>query len=114
VLVPRGQGRCDEHTRQLRKESDESRLSARERGYDTRWQKARKVFLAEHPLCAECLKDGRYTPANIVDHIEPHKGDPVKFWDEANWAALCSACHSTKSAREDGSFGNPRRGVKVI
>ena len=33
-----------------------------------------------HPLCKYCAELGRVTPATIVDHIEPHKGDVNKFW----------------------------------
>jgi 5-methylcytosine-specific restriction protein A len=34
------------------------------------------------------------------------------FWDGANHQALCKPCHSTKTAREDGAFGNPGGGHK--
>jgi hypothetical protein len=26
-----------------------------------------------------CEAEGVYTPATVADHIEPHRGDPVKF-----------------------------------
>ena len=41
----------------------------------------------------------------VVDHIIPHKGDKVLFWDRSNWQPLCKTCHDTKTAREDGGFG---------
>lgn len=85
---------------------DRSRGSACARGYDRRWQRSRLIFLAENPLCVECLKAGRVTPATDVDHIEPHKGDMTKFWKHSNWQALCRRCHSAKTAREDGGLGN--------
>jgi 5-methylcytosine-specific restriction protein A len=47
---------------------------------------------------------GRLEPAIIVDHIVPHRGDPVLFWDEGNWAAMCKPCHDGKTARE-GRWG---------
>jgi 5-methylcytosine-specific restriction protein A len=28
------------------------------------------------------------------------------FWDQSNWQPLCHTCHSKKTAREDGGFGN--------
>jgi 5-methylcytosine-specific restriction protein A len=43
-------------------------------------------------------------PATVVDHIVPHRGDPVLFWDEANWQGLCKLCHDAKTARE-GRWG---------
>lgn len=42
----------------------------------------------------------------MVDHITPHKGDRGLFWDRNNWQALCKTCHDTKTAAEDGGFGN--------
>ncbi len=40
------------------------------------WQKARAAYLARHPLCVFCERDGRVTAAAVVDHIEAHRGDP--------------------------------------
>ncbi|ELK38933.1 HNH endonuclease, partial [Brevibacillus agri BAB-2500] len=48
----------------------------------------------------------KVTTATVVDHIVPHKGDMRKFWDRMNWQALCASCHSKKTAKEDGGFGN--------
>ena len=66
------------------------------------------MFLAAHPLCDLCQRDGRVMPAAVVDHITPHRGDQTLFWDESNWQPLCKRCHDTKTAREDGGFGNAR------
>lgn len=81
-----------------------------ERGYGARWQRERLGFLDEHPLCAMCRERGRITPATVVDHIVPHKGDPVLFWDKRNWQSLCAPHHnSDKQALEKG--GTPRRPI---
>ena len=69
------------------------RAKTTERGYGGAWQKARKGYLANHPLCVMCEKHGRVTAATVVDHIVPHKQDWAKFWDHDNWQALCSPCH---------------------
>lgn len=69
------------------------------RGYDARWRRARKAFLQKHPLCAECMKEGKATPATVVDHIVPHRGDPGLFWDIKNWQPLCKGCHDRKTGR---------------
>lgn len=73
--------------------------------YGRRWQRARRVFLAEHPLCVHCQREGRVTPATDVDHIEPHRGDEALFWRPGNWQALCHECHSRKTAAECGFAG---------
>lgn len=57
----------------------------KEKGYDSRWRKARDRFLMAHPLCAKCLENGRLERATVVDHIVPHRGDQRLFWDESNW-----------------------------
>ena len=77
------------------------RSSAFERGYNHRWQRARKRFLANHPLCAECERAGTITPATVVDHIRPHRGDKTLFWDEKNWQPLCKKCHDRKTRTRD-------------
>lgn len=38
--------------------------------------------------------------AIVVDHVRPHRGDMVLFWDVANWQSLCLSCHNRKSALE--------------
>lgn len=96
-LVPSGQTYCEEH---LPLHPEYTR-SAAARGYNSRWNKARKVYLADHPLCAECLRCGKYTAATVVDHIIPHRGNNELFWDESNWQSLCKRCHDKKTGRED-------------
>jgi 5-methylcytosine-specific restriction protein A len=92
------------------KASDRRRGSAASRGYGRKWEKARALFLAEHPLCAEHERRGETVAAGEVDHIVPHRGDLELFWDEGNWQSLCGPCHKAKTAREDGGFGNRRPG----
>jgi len=72
---------------------DANRPTARQRGYDAKWQRAAKSFLARHPYCA--CGCGRL--ADCVDHITPHRGDMKLFWDKSNWQALASSpCHSSR------------------
>jgi 5-methylcytosine-specific restriction enzyme A len=93
---------------ELRRELDQQRPSAAQRGYGSRWRKARARYLADHPLCASCLAGGRLTSAAVVDHVVPHGGDRRLFWDEGNWQALCKSCHDSKTVR-DGRWGRRRR-----
>lgn len=75
------------------------RLSARERGYTSAWERARKTYLAAHPLCVMCEQHGRLTAARVVDHIVPHRGDKSLFWARSNWQPLCTPCHSRHKQR---------------
>lgn len=77
--------------------SDRLRGNATERGYGSRWRAARGRFLRKHPLCAECLRQGKLSPATVVDHVIPHRGNMQLFWDENNWQALCKRCHDQKT-----------------
>ncbi len=107
-----GTSYCERHQADAtawKRETDAARPSARERGYDTRWDKARRTYLAKHPVCAGCVKIGVSTPATVVDHIDPHRGDQKKFWDKANWQPLCASCHGRKTATEDSGFARRRR-----
>lgn len=104
-MLVHGGARCPTHQAVERKQYDEKRGSSSKRGYGSRWQKARDGFLRAHPLCAEHDRRGMVVPATVVDHIIPHKGDMVLFWDSSNWQSLCKPCHDEKTAREDGGFG---------
>jgi 5-methylcytosine-specific restriction enzyme A len=83
---------------------DGQRPSAARRGYGPRWRRARAAFLAQHPLCAACEARGHVVSATVVDHVVPHRGDQVLFWDKGNWAPACKDCHDAKTARE-GRWG---------
>ncbi|HBA34848.1 MAG TPA: HNH endonuclease [Gammaproteobacteria bacterium] len=105
VLVLNGTRHCDKHKQLTQQQVDQRRGTAAQRGYDSRWRKARVGFLNKHPLCLICERSGRVTEATVVDHIKPHKGDKQLFWDRDNWQPLCKPCHDHKTATEDGAFG---------
>ena len=104
---------CDDHADLAKalaaKLVEKQRETSCQRGYGYKWQKASKGFLAKNPLCAEHDRRGEVVAATEVDHIIPHKGDMTLFWNRGNWQSLCHSCHSTKTATEDGGWGNPRR-----
>ena len=85
---------------------DARRGSRQERGYGARWERERARFLRDNPLCVEHERNGRVAEATVVDHVKPHRGDQSLFWTRANWQSLCKPCHDSKTAREDGGFGN--------
>ena len=72
-----------------------------ERGYDSKWRKTRKAYLAKHPLCVYCSKEGRTEQATVLDHIIPHKGCKKLFWDRNNWQGLCGEHHNSQKRREE-------------
>lgn len=91
----KGSAYCIKHKKQKERE----RPTSTARGYNYRWQKVRKMYLRENPLCVECLRVGIITPATVVDHINPHRGDQDKLWDSDNLQSLCESCHNRKTAK---------------
>jgi 5-methylcytosine-specific restriction protein A len=57
------------------------------------WQDIRERRKAEEPLCRRCLSLGFTVPMEACDHIKPHRGDPVLFFDYNNTQSLCASCH---------------------
>lgn len=90
---------CDEH-KPLHKEYTRS---ASARGYNSKWRRESKRYLSAHPLCVMCAKKDppQYINATVVDHIVPHRGNQLLFWDTNNWQSLCKECHDTKTLTED-------------
>jgi 5-methylcytosine-specific restriction endonuclease McrA len=86
---------------------DRHRPTATERGYDGKWKKESKAFLAlpGNELCA-C---GCSRPASMVDHKVAHKGDMKLFWDRSNWQPMRYGCNSRKNIQHEGGFGKAPR-----
>lgn len=85
-----------------------ARLAPAARGYDKEWFKTRWTIAKRRPPCASCgaaWQDGK--TGHHIDHIVPFRGidDPLRL-DLSNLQALCHSCHSSKTCRQDGGFGN--------
>jgi 5-methylcytosine-specific restriction protein A len=76
-----------------------------------RWRRFRDWYLANHPLCEQCEREGRDgVPAVMVDHIVELR-DGGEQTAEANAMALCWKCHGIKTAaakknRQESSKSN--------
>lgn len=77
--------------RERKARHDAERPTARERGYDSKWDKERAAYLKAHTRCVMCGD-----PSRVVDHKTPHRGDKKLFWSRSNWQALCTPCHSSR------------------
>ena len=60
-----------------------------------RWRRRAKHQLKIEPLCRMCAVKGIHTPANVVDHVEPFKGDWNAFW-LSPLQSLCKDCHDSR------------------
>lgn len=105
-------GYCEKHAQQRRAEQDRVYRDAdvKKLYNSARWQRLRRIQLANEPWCAECLAQGVYTPATDVDHVEPHRGDRRKFFG-GKLQSLCHACHSAKTANEAWGRGSKSFGA---
>lgn len=69
--------------------------------WTARWKKLRLAHLTSHPICVFCQATGMIRPATVVDHVTPHRGDEVLFWDEDNLQSLCKSHHDAAKAQEE-------------
>ena len=70
-----------------------------------RWRKLRAYILDKEPLCRMCAKEGKITPAVLVDHIKPVESpDDDWFYDEDNLQPLCWHCHQLKTKADHTKY----------
>lgn len=73
------------------------------RWYKTaRWQRIRSAQLTAEPLCRNCRRLGRITPATVCDHVDPHRGDEAKFWS-GPFQSLCKDCHDSPKQKQEAT-----------
>ena len=95
------------------------RATTAERGYGSKWQRARLAFLVDpdHQFCVKCKTRGLLNAGTmrmdgtietnprriglVVDHVVPHKGDQRLFWSRSNWQPLCHDDHDIVKQREE-------------
>jgi len=84
-----------------RKVKQSRRGSARERGYDRRWEKWRAWYLAQpgNQLCVACSEEGKTTPARDLHHRLPLQHFPSYKKAEWNILPLCQRCHNKQVDR---------------
>lgn len=76
------------------------------------WRKRlRPTQLIREPFCRDCAREGVRTPAEIVDHITPHRGRWKLFTDPENLQSLCKHHHDQKTMREQRQMPMKRGGL---
>lgn len=108
ILIPFDVRYCGQHNYMLR-ERHRRYDAIREREdkkyrdiyHSTRWRKLRKqILLRDDYLCLHCLEEGKYTQADVVDHITELRDDITKAYDDKNLQSLCHECHNRKTREE--------------
>ena len=73
------------------------------------WKKLRETYIKEHPLCEDCLNEGKVVPAEDIHHIRSpfQNGECNKalLLDYNNLMALCKQCHNKRH--------NPNQAPKI-
>ena len=65
-----------------------------------RWRLIRQAQLTLHRLCERCLPKGKLIAAEVVHHVEPHRGDPVLFYS-GPFQSICKPCHNSDAQGEE-------------
>ena len=90
---------CDAHRKAAHAQYNRQRDQDATKQYGTQWRRIRAAYIAEHPLCEQCERDGRLQPSREVHHVIPmSKGGDHR---EENLMALCKSCHSSITATEE-------------
>ena len=84
-MVRRGAGQ--------RGEAYRHRANARQRGYTTTYDKARRVKLGRHPLCQVCESMGLVVEAAETHHVVPAAADRSMVDDISNLLSVCHRHH---------------------
>lgn len=77
--------------------ADAKRPTARQRGYDSKWERTRKRKLALDPICQRTDCD---QPATDVDHIDGLGPNGPAGHDLDNLRSLCHPHHSQRTASD--------------
>lgn len=116
--APRAVGYSDRQAAERARDRVRAASNGLRKLYSTkRWRALRLVILERAGwMCQGCevphLLTGKMPEPHspVIDHVEPHRGNLVLFWDESNLQAVCKAWHDSekqrqeKAARPDG-FG---------
>ena len=97
-------GWCDKHRPEPRRA--DRKVSAAWHSWYSKpiWVKRlRPDQLAREPFCRVCAAQGVRTRADVVDHVQPFRGDWALFVSPANHQSLCKFHHDQKTAREQAA-----------
>jgi len=95
---------CEAHAKKESQRYERyDRDPTKKKRYGRTWRRIRDQQLAKYPLCEQCEKAGKITPAREVHHIKPLSKGGTNESD--NLMSLCTSCHSEITAREGGRWG---------
>ena len=102
--------RHDPFSRPVRRHAPPERSRQEGRQYATNsatWRRIREQVLIRDLYTCQALGCGKLVGGKGEAHVDHVDNDPSNN-DMANLQTLCVPCHSSKTATEDGGFGNQR------
>ena len=89
---------------------------------DSRWKKVRQTHIQNHPLCEQCLKEGRVYAGTLEDPLQVHhltspfKGGTINYdllLDSNNLETICSHHHALLHQEEKG-YKDPKQIIAIL
>lgn len=100
--------------------NDTDNRELRKKAYnDSRWRKVRQTYIQNHPLCEECLKEGKVYAGTLEDPLQVHhKKSPFAngiinyelLLDDRNLETICSYHHGL----EHTSSNSPEKIIAIL
>lgn len=89
----RGSSYCEEHRRLMNRRYEKyGRNYDAHKRYGRNWKRIRDAYIHRHPMCEECMAEGRATLAEQVHHRIPLSEGGTN--DFSNLESVCAACHN--------------------
>lgn len=103
-LCDNGEQYCSDHKQEVNTHYNKfQRDTMSKKRYGRAWKRIRDRYIKTNPLCEECQKNGRITPAEEVHHILPlSKGGGN---ETSNLMSLCKSCHSRITVKMGDRWG---------
>ncbi len=99
-VYQRGKKYCLKHQREVYKE--ESKYNSDPFYWSVKWREIRlRILERDEYKCQECLRHGRISIANTVDHVVARNKGGADY-DYSNLQSLCESCHAKKRGQERG------------
>ena len=96
---------CEEHEKLTNQQYEKyGRNPATRRRYGRAWQRIRNAYAKEHPLCEQCLAEGKVVPMEQVHHKLPLAEGGTH--ERSNLVSLCTSCHARIHAERGDRWHN--------
>ena len=103
--------------------NDNPSRELRKKAYgDTRWRKVRQNHIQKHPLCEQCLKEGKVYAGTLEDPLQVHHikspftNGTINYellLDDKNLETICSYHHGLEHQEAKG-YQDPQKIIAIL